>query len=105
MYIYGMEGTTRNYSLKMNHDEYMILRNIHTEVLSKGFNITLKGIIQSCIDMVNEKGIKEEDFRFFVKNSRKKNIVEECQNNIRGYNKMQLNSKLNVELKKIFKYD
>ena len=49
----------------------MSLRAVHTDALNKGFNITLKGVIQSCIDIVNADGIKENYFKFFERNSRK----------------------------------
>lgn len=62
---------TRNYSLKMSHEDYMSLRAVHTDALNNGFNITLKGVIQSCIDIINKEGIRENHFRFFERNSRK----------------------------------
>lgn len=62
---------SRSYSFKMSLEEYRSLRDLHMVALNKGFNITLKGVIQSCIEIVSEDGIKENYFKFFEKNSRK----------------------------------
>ena len=61
----------RSYSFKMSLEEYRVLRNMHMSALNKGFNITLKGVIQSCIDIVSKEGIKENYFEFFKKNSKR----------------------------------
>lgn len=62
---------SRSYSFKMSLEEYRSLRDLHMSALNKGFNITLKGVIQSCIEIVNEDGIKEDYLKFFERNSKK----------------------------------
>lgn len=65
------EKIVRNCSFNMSLEEYMSLRSIHMNILSKGINITLKGTIKSCIDIVIKEGIKEDYLDIFEKHSRK----------------------------------
>ncbi|MGI2299108.1 hypothetical protein [Candidatus Cardinium hertigii] len=61
---------TRNYSFKMTLEEYKYLRDMHMKALDRGFDITFKGVIQSCIEIVNKEGIKEEYCEVFQRNSK-----------------------------------
>lgn len=65
-----MSKVFKSCSLKFSHEEYMSLRNLHTEMLQKGLNITLHDVMKNCIDMVSQGDLKEEYFKFIEKNKK-----------------------------------